>query len=128
MLAIDTNIVVRLIARDDPDQVALAEAAVSAPFLLLPTVVLEAEWVLRGRYKLPRERIADGFAIIAGLWMARVASAEALASAIARWRNGGDFADHFHLALAAEADASGFVTFDRALAGRREPPLPVTLL
>ncbi len=128
MLAIDTNIVVRLIARDDAAQVALAEALVSAPFLLLPTVMLESEWVLRARYVLPRVRIADGFAIIAGLPTATVASAPALAAAIARWRGGGDFADHLHQALAVEHEATGFATFDRKLASGNEPPLPVTLL
>ena len=128
MRAIDTNILVRLIARDDAEQVAQAEAAVSAPFLLLPTVVMEAEWVLRGRYALPRDRVADGFAIVAGLPQAMVVSAPALADAIARWRVGGDFADHLHQTLAAEADASGFITFDRKLAAAADAPLPVTLL
>ncbi|MFZ4690669.1 MAG: type II toxin-antitoxin system VapC family toxin [Polymorphobacter sp.] len=128
MLAIDTNILVRLIARDDAAQVALAEALVSAPFLLLPTVLLETEWVLRARYTLPRERIADGFAIIAGLPTATVVSARAVAHAIARWRDGGDFADHLHQALAAETDATGFATFDRKLAGAAGAPLQVTLL
>lgn len=128
MQALDTNILVRLIARDDAEQVARAEAAVAAPFLLLPTVVLETEWVLRARYSLPRHRVADGLAIIAGLPTATIVSAAALAAALARWRDGGDFADHLHQALAAEADAVGFTTFDRKLATDTAAPLPVTPL
>lgn len=128
MQALDTNIIVRLIARDDPDQTARAETAVMAPFLLLPTVVLEAEWVLRARYALPRQHIADGLAAIAGLPTAQIVSAAALAAALDRWRSGGDFADHLHQSLAAETNATGFTTFDRKLAAAPAPPLPITLL
>ena len=126
MRAIDTNILVRLVARDDPAQVARATQIVSEPFLLLPTIVLEAEWVLRARYALPRDRIADAFEAVAGLPTATVASAAALAWALTRWRQSGDFADLLHIALAAEAGATAFATFDQRIT--RDAPIPIEVL
>jgi predicted nucleic acid-binding protein len=48
--AIDTNLLVRLVARDEPEQVREATAVLAAgDVLVLPTVILEAGWVLRSR-------------------------------------------------------------------------------
>lgn len=50
MRAIDTNILVRLVARDEPEQLRIAAEIVEAGgVLVLPTVLLETEWVLRSR-------------------------------------------------------------------------------
>lgn len=44
MRALDTNLLVRLIARDNPEQVAVAEEILlSGEVLILPTVLLETE-------------------------------------------------------------------------------------
>lgn len=48
---VDTNILVRLATGDSPAEHAAAEALVVAgPVLILPTVLLETEWVLRSMY------------------------------------------------------------------------------
>lgn len=120
MKAIDTNVIVRLIARDDAEQAAAADGVVAGgDLLILPTVLIEAEWVLRSRYKLPRADIAARLDLLCGQPNATVLSADAVAAALVRYAEAGDFADHLHFALAAEAGATAFVTFDRDLSGWR---------
>ena len=52
MLAIDTNIIVRLLTNDDPDQAAKAKSLIEgAEVFVATTVLLETEWVLRGAYR-----------------------------------------------------------------------------
>ncbi len=126
MKAIDTNVLVRLVTRDDEKQAAVAEALVEAgDTLVLPTVVLETEWVLRSRYGLSRRRIADGLGTLLGQPGIAVVSGKAVAMALNAYAEAGDFADHLHFALAAEQGAAAFATFDRAFsaADKAEPAL-----
>jgi predicted nucleic-acid-binding protein len=44
-----------------------------------------------------------------------ITSAEAVANALSAFARQGDFADHLHLALAAEQGATAFVTFGRTV-------------
>lgn len=70
MLGIDTNVLVRLLIRDDEVQFAKARAIVDGEIqrgeliVVSLMVLLETEWVLRSCYGLPKNRIA---AIISGL-------------------------------------------------------------
>jgi len=49
--AIDTNIVVRLLTADEPEQAAAAKRIIEHGDVFLgATVLLEAEWVLRAGY------------------------------------------------------------------------------
>ena len=65
MLGIDTNVLVRLLVRDDPAQFERArrllkrEAGKGETVLISMLVLLEAEWVLRSRYALAKPKIAD---------------------------------------------------------------------
>ena len=128
MKAIDTNLLVRLIARDDRGQRDAARAVIAAGgVLLLPTVILETEWVLRSRYRLTREEIATGLTTLCAQDGLSVLSSAAIAKALADYAGGGDFADHLHLALAAEQGASAFITFDRSL-GTAETPTRVEVI
>lgn len=57
MIGIDTNVVIRILARDDPDQygaaVALVRSASTAsPLVVNPIVVAESVWVLERSYGL----------------------------------------------------------------------------
>jgi predicted nucleic-acid-binding protein len=118
--AIDTNLLVRLVARDDPEQLRTARAVIAGgDVLVLPTVLLEAEWVLRSRYAIPRQAIVDGLTTILSQSQVTLVSSAPVASALTAYAQGGDFADLLHLALASEAGASVFVTFDRAFAELR---------
>lgn len=63
-VAIDTNVPVRLLVRDDEAQYAAARrlvdeaAAAEEPVPILFGALLETEWVLRSRYKLDKASIA----------------------------------------------------------------------
>ena len=62
-VALDTNVLVRLLTNDDPAQAQLAAALIDgSPACFVPiTVVLELEWVLRGAYQLPRSAVVHAF-------------------------------------------------------------------
>ena len=55
MLAVDTNVVVRYLTGDHPEQFANAKALIDGEDLFVcATVLLETEWVLRSVYGYPR--------------------------------------------------------------------------
>ena len=58
MHAVDTNVLVRLITRDDPKQVAAAEAFVSRGAWVPHLAVAEATWILSSVYDRGAEAIA----------------------------------------------------------------------
>lgn len=115
MIAVDTNLLVRVVTRDDPQQ---AERAVQvleeADSLFIPkTVLLELEWVLRYSYELPVAVIADALRRLLGYRKARIEDRPAVLQALAWYATGLDFADALHLASSSAAER--FVTFDRKL-------------
>ncbi len=57
MRAVDTSVLVRLIVRDDPQQVARAEDFVAQGAWIALPVLAEAIWVLKSVYGLNRQRI-----------------------------------------------------------------------
>lgn len=115
MLAVDTNVVVRYLTRDDAHQAARAAALIDGEPVFIPTtVVLEAEWVLRTAYQFPKAHIYNGIRILVGQPTVTVEQPEALSRALAWAEQGVDFADALH--LAASRHCVGFASFDRALA------------
>jgi predicted nucleic-acid-binding protein len=126
--AIDTNLIVRFVTLDDPDQSPRARAALLTGDLYLPTTVaLEAEWVLRSAYGFKPEAIAvalDGLAGLAGLTLE---DPTVLAQAIAWLREGMDFADAVHLASADGCEAMLSFDDDFAKAAKRCGTMPVVV-
>lgn len=59
MVAADTNIVVRVLVRDDPRQVRQAEAFIVAGAWISHIVLAEAVWVLSANYRLSPSDVAD---------------------------------------------------------------------
>ncbi|HEX7180667.1 MAG TPA: type II toxin-antitoxin system VapC family toxin [Thermoanaerobaculia bacterium] len=115
MISLDTNVIVRVVTADDPDQLTRAlEVMRSDGLWLCKTVLLETEWVLRYSYKLTSETILDTFIRLLGYRNLSVEDPGAVHLALALYRGGMDFADAMHLASSTAADR--FVTFDRELA------------
>jgi predicted nucleic-acid-binding protein len=114
VLAIDTNVIVRLVTNDDVVQSSKAKQLFEAEQIFVSTtVLLETEWVLRSAYKLRRQQIIVILRRLVGLPNVELEAPERCAQALA-WAEGGlDLADSFHLAAARDAD--GFITFDRQL-------------
>lgn len=68
MVAVDTDVVVRLLTGDDPRQATRARSLFERETVLLPTtVLLETEWVLRRLYGLDVVRIVDALAALIAL-------------------------------------------------------------
>ncbi|HVA82132.1 MAG TPA: type II toxin-antitoxin system VapC family toxin [Candidatus Binataceae bacterium] len=127
MVAVDTNVVVRLLTGDDPAQAARAHALFEREAVLLgKTMMLESEWVLRRLYGFGSERIADAFAALMGLPEVTCEDSPALADAIRWMRAGMDFADALHLASA--QPAGRFATFDGKLARRAAKVADVAII
>jgi len=115
MLAVDTNVVVRYLTNDDAVQTARALRLFhTQPILLLQTVLLETEWVLRYRYGFDRHAILNALRALAGLPDVHLEDAPVVSQALDWFAGGMDFADALH--LAGSGMASRFATFDRALA------------
>lgn len=115
MLAIDTNLIVRFLTGDHPQQFRKASTLInSAPVFVCKTVLLEVEWVLRSVFGFTQGEIAQALIDFAGLPNVNLEDAATIATAL-HWMAGGmGFDDALHLAHAQGSDA--FVTFDRALA------------
>ena len=115
MLAVDTNVVVRYLTRDDAEQFAKASALIgSDDVYVCTTVLLETEWVLRRGYRFGRQRIIAALAAFAGLPRVTLEDPALAAKALDWTRNGMDFADALHLGKAQSCEA--FVSFDQRLA------------
>jgi predicted nucleic-acid-binding protein len=96
---------------DDPAQTARARAAIDRhDVLVLTTVLLETEWVLRTLYGFEPAQLAGALEKFAGLPRVRLEHPEHVARALAWFRAGMDFADALHLAGADSCEA--FLTFD----------------
>ena len=117
MRALDTNVLVRALVQDDAAQARRAQACLSAQPVYIPvTVFLELEWVLRSRYGSSPRTIADAMEKLAILENAVIGEQAAVVAAAGKMRQGWDFADALHHALAAGCD--DFATFDTNLARR----------
>jgi len=115
VLAVDTNVVVRYLTRDDAEQFARASALIaSEDVFVCTTVVLECEWVLRRAYQFSRNRIVEALRSFAGLPRVTLEEPALIVQALEWSAAGMDFADALHLATTGDCEA--FVSFDRRLA------------
>ncbi|MDG2533385.1 type II toxin-antitoxin system VapC family toxin [Sphingomonas sp. HITSZ_GF] len=123
----DTNILVRAVTGDDAAQTSLARALLTEPFVLLASVLVETEWVLRSQYGWSRNAIATALAELIDL-PALAEGPAAIHWAVERFAAGADFADMVHLVSA--GGATRFVTFDRRLKAKAgdSTPLPIETL
>jgi predicted nucleic-acid-binding protein len=111
---IDTNIVVRILVDDDRAQAEQAKAVLAqGDVLVLKTVILESEWVLRSIYGLDRQRIASILRGLMGLPGLTIEDAAAVTRTLDWFEAGMDFADALH--LASTPTGATFLTFDRGL-------------
>lgn len=129
MIAVDTNIVIRLILADDPAQVtAIRELMDRSTLFVSLTVLLESGWVLESRYRMPRHTVAETLTNLVALEGMAVARPDLVRWALDRYRAGADWADMVHVVAAAKAD--GFATLDRRLHQRagQDAPVPIELI
>ncbi|HQQ75118.1 MAG TPA: type II toxin-antitoxin system VapC family toxin [Pseudomonadales bacterium] len=112
MIAIDTNVVVRLLVADNPAQYKASVKLFSTQDIYIAdTVILEAEWVLRAAYGLSAVDICKAFRQLFGLANVTLSNGQLVAEVIDWHEAGLDFADAFHLALS--RDSESMKTFDK---------------
>ena len=123
-IAIDTNVLVRLLLRDDEAQYVAAHrlvdqaAAAEEPVLIVLGVLLETEWVLRSRYKLDKASIAGAFTGLLESVDVEFEHPPTVEEALYVWAQhpGTDFADCLLIARASHLGRSRFLTFDAGAA------------
>ena len=119
IIAPDTNVIVRLLVMDDEAQGGRAARLFRQhSIVILPSVLLETEWVLRSGYGIGAEDIAASFTALLGLENVVTPDPDTIARALSGYGQGLDFADALHLAAAARSGAERLASFDRKLAKR----------
>ena len=122
MIAVDTNVLVRYLVRDDRGQAEAARAllqSVSAekPAYACREGVVELVWVLERAYGYSRDRIATILEELVATEGLVVENADDVAEAAFRYRSGGaGFSDLMVLAAAKRMGALPLYTFDRKAA------------
>ena len=117
MIAVDTNLLVRYLVKDDHSQAVLATNFLATNrCFVLKTVLLEVVWVLSSPsgYNLPRNVVHERLLHVLGLSCIEVEDAVNVAQALNLHFKGMDFADALH--LSGSSGLSGFATFDRKFA------------
>ena len=123
MIGLDTNVLLRAIAIDDPEQTVQARTFIARncthdnPGFVSAVVLLEAAWVLENPYGYSRDALAafvDGLLAVEELVVER---AEAVRTALEVFRQHPvDFADALIGAVNRAAGCSATATFDRRAA------------
>jgi predicted nucleic-acid-binding protein len=117
MHALDTNVLVRLLARDDAKQVAAAERFVEGGAWISHLVLMEAAWVLDSVYDLAPAAIATAMEMLLVHRNLTLEKTEVVAAAIAQFRKRPSlgFSDCLIVAAARQAGHVPVGTFDREL-------------
>lgn len=125
MVAVDTNIIVRFLVKDDLAQFQRAEKLLQEHDIYIPdTVLLETEWVLRFAYGLTPAAIQQGFLLLLGMENVHVRDAFAVKQALDWFAEKMDFADAWHLALS--QSCARFASFDDKLVKRAQGKMACT--
>jgi predicted nucleic-acid-binding protein len=123
MPALDTNILVRYIVRDDSNQLEAAQrliqrCVIEQLTMFVPvTVTLELEWVLRSAFGFTKDETVGALSDLYSAAELSFESERALEVALELYRtNSVDFSDCVHIALAVQAGEQPLWTFDKAAA------------
>ena len=117
MRAVDTNVLVRLITRDDCRQVASADRFVGKGAWVSTLVLAETTWVLSAVYERSPADIATAVEMLLGHRELTVQDSDVVAAALTvfRTRPAPGFSDCLLLEIARKTGHLPLGTFDRAL-------------
>jgi predicted nucleic-acid-binding protein len=117
MRAVDTDVLVRLMTRDDSRQVAAAEAFAANGAWVPHLAVAEATWVLASVYNRDSEAIATAVEMLLNHQSLTVQDEGVVVAAVAQFRQHPKvgFSDCLMLAVARKAGHTPLGTFDRDL-------------
>ncbi|MBL9046100.1 MAG: type II toxin-antitoxin system VapC family toxin [Tabrizicola sp.] len=123
MIGLDTNVLVRFLVQDDPEQAAAATTLIASLTEAVPgfvgrEVLVELVWVLERAYGLPRGDIAKALTRLLEARELLVEAADHAAIAADRYRRGGaGFSDQMIALAGQRAGCQETVTFDRKASG-----------
>ena len=117
MRAVDTNVLVRLLARDYAAQAGLADAAIAKGAWVSHLVLAQAMWVLEAVYERTSAQLIAALELLLGHETLVLQDADVAAAAVAQFRAKPalGFSDCLVLEIARKAGHLPLVTFDRAL-------------
>ena len=117
MRAVDTNVLVRVMTRDDVKQVVVAEAFVANGAWVPHLAIAEATWVLASVYERGPEAVATAVEMLLSHEHLTVQDAEVVAAAVAQFRQYPKvgFSDCLMVEVARKAGHTPLGTFDRGL-------------
>ena len=118
MRAVDTNLLLRLIARDDPKQVLLADEFVASGAWVSQLVLAECVWVLTSLFKLDRKHVDTAVDMLLQHQTLVIERPDVVAAALAQFRlvKRVSLTDCLVVEIARAAGHLPLGTFDRALA------------
>ncbi len=117
MRAVDTNVLVRLIVRDEPRQVAAAEAFVSRGAWVPHLALVETAWVLTSVYDCAAKELATAIDMLLNHQQLTVQDEDVVRAALAQFRRfpAVEFSDCLRLEAARKAGHTPLGTFDKPL-------------
>lgn len=122
MIAIDTNVLVRFLTQDDPEQGAIARRflaglTVDHPGFVAREVLVELVWVLERAYRYSRKEIASALEGVLAAAELQVEASDDVGAVLHAYRDEGfGFADLMIAAAGRRVGAESLVTFDRKAA------------
>lgn len=112
MVALDTNVFLRLVLDDDPEQTERARNLVAGTPCFVPlSVILESEWILRRVYRYSKSATKRAFVKLTDIQNIAIESEDIVKRALELTEQGVDFADALHLASSTQCD--WLATFDK---------------
>jgi predicted nucleic-acid-binding protein len=117
MRAVDTNVLVRLIARDDAKQVASAKEFVSQGVWISHVVLAETSWALESVFEFSPDQIAIAIEMLLNHSQLTIQDADVAERALGsfRKRSAVSFSDHLIVEIARKSGHLPVGTFDRDL-------------
>jgi len=117
MRALDTNVLVRLITRDDAEQAAAADEFIGKGGWVSHVVLVEAVWVLSSVYNLDAARITRAIDMLLNHKDLTLQEADVVAAALGHFRRKPSlgFSDCLVLEICRKAGHLPLGTFDRGL-------------
>lgn len=122
MIGLDTNVLIRHLTQDEPEQAARAsslieqQCSIEEPGYINRVVICEVVWVLERAYRYERHLIASCLETILRTADLRIENEKAAWAALARYQDGYDFADALIAETNVMAGVSVTATFDRKAA------------
>jgi len=124
MIALDTNVLLRIFVADDPEQTKAALALIhgrgESSIYISVIVLVEFVWTLRRFYKFEKSRIAAAVEAMLSVRELVIEGDQEVLSALKYWKTGkADFSDYLIALLNKAHGAAPTYTFDRDAADEK---------